>query len=150
MLAKQPIEQIQHAAQQQWEQHAEFKEYMSAVNPPMPKIDVVDFPHTLHEDGASRVIPFDLSQQLQTAYPATTPNLMANFIRVCEGTSLLTDAKASSQMFYVIRGKGRTQMQQGKPLSGNRGIYSPCPQFLMRCTAQQKILHFIGSLIAHC
>lgn len=113
MLAKQPIEQIQHAAQQQWEQHAEFKEYMSAVNPPMPKIDVVDFPHTLHEDGASRVIPFDLSQQLQTAYPATTPNLMANFIRVCEGTSLLTDAKASSQMFYVIRGKGRTQMQQG-------------------------------------
>jgi gentisate 1,2-dioxygenase len=113
MLAKQPIEQVQQAPQQQWEQQADFKEYMSAVNPPMPKIEVVDFPHTLHAEGASRVIPFDLSEHLETAYPATTPNLMANFIRIIEGTSLVTDAKATSQMFYVIRGKGRTQMQQG-------------------------------------
>lgn len=112
-MFRQPIEHIQQAAAQQWEQQAQFKEYMSAVNPPMPKIDVLDFAHTLHEEGATRVIQFDLSERLQTSYPATTPNLMANFIRLCEGTSLRTDAKATSQMFYVIRGQGRTQMQHG-------------------------------------
>lgn len=113
MLSRQPIEQIQQQAQQQWQRHAEFKEYMSAVNPPMPKIDVSFFDHSLHQEGATRVIPFDLSQQLDTAYPASTPNLMANFIRLVEGTSLRTDAQATSQMFYVIKGSGRTQMQNG-------------------------------------
>lgn len=113
MHTRAPIEQFQQAAQQKWEQQADFKEYMSAVNPPMPKIDVVDFPHSLHEEGATRVIPFDLQQQLQTPYAATTPNLMANFVRIMDGTSIRTDAKATSQMFYVIRGQGRTQMQHG-------------------------------------
>lgn len=113
MMNRQPIEQVQQAAQQKWQHQAEFKEYMSAVNPPMPKIDVLSFPHTLHEDGATRIIPFDLKEQLQTNYDATTPNLMANFIRISDGTSIRTDAKATSQMFYVIRGKGRTQMQHG-------------------------------------
>ena len=112
-MFRQPIEQIQHVAQQQWEQQAQFKEYMSAVNPPMPKIDVLEFSHSLHEEGATRVIQFDLQYRLQTSYPATTPNLMANFIRICEGTSIRTDAKATSQMFYVIRGQGRSQMQHG-------------------------------------
>lgn len=113
MIEKQPIEQRQQVAQQQWEHQADFKEYMSAVNPPMPKIGVESFPSSLYAEGATRVIPFDLSAQLQTHYACTTPNLMANFIRICEGTSLRTDEKATSQMFYVIQGKGRTQMQHG-------------------------------------
>ncbi|WFE68473.1 hypothetical protein P8S54_09715 [Thiomicrospira sp. R3] len=113
MIERQPIEQQQQVAQQQWERQADFKEYMSAVNPPMPKIGVERFPNSLYAEGATRVIPFDLSAQLQTHYACTTPNLMANFIRICEGTSLRTDEKATSQMFYVIQGKGRTQMQHG-------------------------------------
>jgi gentisate 1,2-dioxygenase len=113
MLSRQPIEQIQQQSQQQWQRHAQFKEYMSAVNPPMPKIEVNFFDNTLHEQGATRVIPFDLSAQLETAYPASTPNLMANFIRILDGTSLRTDAQATSHMFYVIKGCGRTQMQNG-------------------------------------
>ena len=40
------VEQIQQVTQQQWEQQADFKEYMSAVNPSMPKIDVIDYPNT--------------------------------------------------------------------------------------------------------
>ncbi|WP_319379652.1 hypothetical protein [Thiomicrorhabdus sp.] len=107
------VEQIQEAAQQQWERHAQVKEYMSAVNPPMPKIDVVPYPSSLHESGATRIIPFDQAAQLQTAYPATTPNLMANYLRICSGDVLKTDANATSQFFYVIRGQGRTQMKHG-------------------------------------
>lgn len=107
------VEQVQQAAQQQWEQQADFKEYMSAVNPPMPKIEVVDYPSRLHEEGETRVISFDLSDQLSTQYPATSPNLLANYIRIRENETLKTAAKATSQMFYVIRGAGKTQMKHG-------------------------------------
>ncbi|WP_232023354.1 hypothetical protein [Thiomicrorhabdus aquaedulcis] len=107
------VEHIQEVAQQQWERQAEVKEYMSAVNPPMPKIAVTDYPSALHKTGGTAVIPFDLSKDLKTAYPATSPNLMANYIHICQGDTLKTDVGATSQVFYVIRGRGRTQMAQG-------------------------------------
>ena len=107
------IEQIQQAAQQQWETQAEVKEYMSAVNPPMPKIDVIDYPSTLHAEGPTRIIPFDLSKQLETQYPATSPNLMASYIKISQGDTIKTETAVTSQMFYVIRGSGRTQMKHG-------------------------------------
>jgi len=107
------IEQIQEASQQQWQHQAQVNEYMSAVNPPMPKIDVIDYPSSLHKEGKTRVIPFDLSESLETNYPATSPNLMANYLHIREGDNLKTDAKATSQVFYVIRGSGRTQMKNG-------------------------------------
>ena len=106
-------EQIQHVAQQQWEQQADFKEYMSAVNPNMPKIDVIDYPSSLHEQGETRFIPFDISEQLNMDYPATSPNLMAGYLRICKDDTIKTDAKATSQMFYIIRGSGKTQMKHG-------------------------------------
>ncbi|NPA71251.1 MAG: hypothetical protein GXO35_00350 [Gammaproteobacteria bacterium] len=107
------VEQIQEASQQQWEHQAQVKEYMSAVNPPMPKIDIVDYPSALHKGGETRIIPFDLSTTLETAYPATCPNLLASYLHICEGETLKTDAQATSQMFYIIRGRGRTQMKNG-------------------------------------
>lgn len=106
-------EQIQEATQQKWQHQAHVKEYMSAVNPPMPKIDVIAYPSSLHKGGDTRVIPFDLSKSLKTNCPASTPNLMASFLHICEGESLKTEAKATSQVFYVIRGSGRTQMKEG-------------------------------------
>ena len=106
-------QQIQEAAQQKWQAQAEFKEYMSAVNPPMPKIDVIAYESALHKDGDTRIIPFDLSKQIETNYPATSPNLLASFLRIKTNDCLKTDANASSQLFYVIRGKGRTQMKHG-------------------------------------
>lgn len=113
IVPKQVVEHRQEAAQQQWEAQADFKEYMSAVNPPMPKIDVVDFPASIHESGDTRIVPFDLSSVLDIQYPATTPNLMANFIKINPSHTLKTDASATSQMFFVIRGSGKTQMSEG-------------------------------------
>jgi len=107
------VEQIQEAAMQQWEHQAEVNEYMSAVNPPMPKIDVIDYPSALHKGGETRIIPFNLSAELETDYPATSPNLMASYIKISAGETLKTDAVVTSQMFYVIRGSGRTQMKHG-------------------------------------
>ena len=112
MIVNQPVEHREEI-RQQWEAQADFREYMSAVNPAMPKIDVVAFPASIHQKGPTKVTSFDLSNTLETSYPATTPNLMANFVRICKGEVLSTDAKATSQMFYVIQGAGRTQMTDG-------------------------------------
>lgn len=113
MISKPIVEQRQVASQQQWEAQADFKEYMSAVNPPMPKIEIEAFPASIHQQGPTKITPFDLSKSLGTDYPATSPNLMANFIRICQGDTLKTDAKVTSQMFYVINGSGKTQMSEG-------------------------------------
>ncbi len=107
-------EHIQEVAQQKWQHQAHVKEYMSAVNPPMPDIGVIAYPNHLHQAGhTTQIIPFDLSDTLKTNGPATSPNLMASFLRICEGDTLKTNAKATSQVFYVIRGAGRTQMKEG-------------------------------------
>ena len=84
----------------------------------------------LHQTGPTRVIPFDLSAHMAIPYAATSPNLMASFVRICENESLTTQvrtstlshrvneltcnacykiqATATSQAFYVIRGSGRS------------------------------------------
>lgn len=96
-----------------WSSASELREYMSASNPEMPRIEVKSFDSSLHLTGKTRIIPLDLSSDLKTAYPATTPNLMANFLRLCAGESLQTDTNATSEMFYVIRGSGTSETEWG-------------------------------------
>lgn len=39
----------------------------------------------------------------ETDYPATAPNLLANFVKIVSGKRLDTYANATSQAFYVLR-----------------------------------------------
>lgn len=58
--------------------------------------------------GPTRVIPFDLASQIGVDYAATSPNLLASFVRIVRGESVETTARATSQAFYVIRGSGES------------------------------------------
>lgn len=51
-------------------------------------------------------VPLDLSGALATAYPATTPNMLARYARVAAGESLSLSAQASGEAWYVLRGAG--------------------------------------------
>jgi hypothetical protein len=66
-------------------------------------IPVLGYDAELHSTGPTRLIPFDLSQELNISAPATTPNLLAHFIRICSEESISSQANATSQAFYVIR-----------------------------------------------
>mmetsp|Transcript_31062 Transcript_31062/g.53465 ORF Transcript_31062/g.53465 Transcript_31062/m.53465 type:complete len:457 (+) Transcript_31062:172-1542(+) len=81
-------------------------EYTSAANPAMKEIPVMFHPAEQHRSGPTRVIPFDLSKNIGVPYPCSSPNLMASFLRICKGEQLSTSARATSQAFYVITGKG--------------------------------------------
>eukprot|EP00854_Cymbomonas_tetramitiformis_P018444 gene18444-22009_t len=98
----------------EWESRATIFEYTSAANPDLPPVPVLVHPPQLHQEGPSRVVPFDLSSYLGVPYPCTGPNLMASFVRVLTGETVSTDAAATSQAFYVIRGSGTSQTEDGE------------------------------------
>eukprot|EP00747_Dinoflagellata_sp_TGD_P162424 gnl/TRDRNA2_/TRDRNA2_180016_c0_seq1.p1 gnl/TRDRNA2_/TRDRNA2_180016_c0~~gnl/TRDRNA2_/TRDRNA2_180016_c0_seq1.p1 ORF type:complete len:419 (+),score=29.66 gnl/TRDRNA2_/TRDRNA2_180016_c0_seq1:76-1257(+) len=98
-----------------WAHQATMYEYTSNANPPMAEIPVHVFPPTLHQQGATRVIPLDLKKELELDYSATAPNLLASFLRVQEGEELDSGVEwATSQSFYVIRGSGFSETRAGR------------------------------------
>lgn len=101
-------------AQHDQEADVRLYEYTSAADPHMAPIPVMIHPPELHQSGPTRIIPFDLSSQLRLDYPATSPNLMASYLRICKGDCLETNATATSQAFYVIRGSGKSSTEHGE------------------------------------
>ena len=90
-----------------------FFEYNQAADPigsgAIPPVPYAEFPAGLHEQGPTGVIPLDLSRQLGCPGPATSPSLCANFLHIRPGESLRVRPNASSQLYFVMRGRGRTQ-----------------------------------------
>jgi gentisate 1,2-dioxygenase len=53
------------------------------------------------------VIPLDLSVELGTAGPATSPGLAAHFVRIGAGEGVKAAARATSSLFFALSGGGR-------------------------------------------
>ncbi|WP_321964940.1 cupin domain-containing protein [Paraburkholderia sp. J7] len=89
---------------------AQYFEYTSSANPVgakfISRVPFHSFPPSLYADGATRVVPLDLSAELGCAGPATGPGLSASFLRINAGDALTLDPNATSQVFYVISGAG--------------------------------------------
>ncbi len=60
------------------------------------------------EGSATGLIPLDLSAELGTPFPATTPLILTRYARVRAGERLTTRFKASGELYYVVRGEGHT------------------------------------------
>jgi hypothetical protein len=108
---------------------AQYFDYSSASNPLLQKLIAPTPYHTftpefLHGDTAG-VLPLDLSAQLQCDYPATSPALLANFVRIINGT-VTTSAPATSQVFYVFEGRGHTEAF-GRTIPWEAGDYLAFP-----------------------
>jgi gentisate 1,2-dioxygenase len=98
-------------------QEAEIFEYSKAADPissgATPRTPIKMFPPELYAEGASRVVPLDLSKELKTSYPVTGPSVLANFVRIKAGESLATSSHSTSEFFYVIKGSGHTNTEKG-------------------------------------
>eukprot|EP00968_Pinguiococcus_pyrenoidosus_P028449 scaffold7863_cov277-Pinguiococcus_pyrenoidosus.AAC.6 len=112
-------------------------EYTSAANPEMTEVPVAALEPSTHEAGETRVIPFDLSKQLRVSYPATSPNLMASFLRINPNDTLPTKACATSQAFFVIRGSGSSATEFGTMRWGEGDL------FVLPSTAEE-VVHTAG------
>ena len=95
---------------------AEFFEYSQAANPIRPsltpRLPYRVFPASLHADGPTRAVSLDLSAELGCEGPATSPGLLASFLRIRAGESITLDPNATSQVFYVMRGMGGTAVDE--------------------------------------
>ena len=98
---------------QSWGESALSWEYHKAANPRLPAVPIRAFPASLHQAGNTAIIPLDLSVDLETPYLATTPNLLANYISITPGDAIRSRATSSSEVFYVMRGSGRTETEYG-------------------------------------
>ena len=98
-------------------QDAEIFEYSKAADPissgATPRIPVKQFSPELYAHGATHIVALDLSRELKTDYPVTGPGVLASFVRIKAGESIATSADATSEFFYVIRGKGYTETDEG-------------------------------------
>ncbi|MDT5328513.1 MAG: hypothetical protein QOF25_5665, partial [Mycobacterium sp.] len=94
-----------------WADDARYFEYSKAANPigsghtsPVP---ITSFGRQLYAGGPTRIIPLDLSNELNLKDgPATSPALVANFVRIQWGEQVETSPNATSQLYYVISGRG--------------------------------------------
>ncbi|MGH9615833.1 MAG: cupin [Acidobacteriaceae bacterium] len=118
------------AAEKSAEQNALLFEYSSAADPvssgSVPAIPYAEFPSDLYAAGPSRIIPLDLSQALKCPAPATTPSLASSFVRIQAGDTLETRANATSELFYVIRGKGASTAGD-EQIAWSRGEFFTLP-----------------------
>lgn len=109
-------------------------EYSSAANPSIDDIPIKTFGSKLYNTGRTHARKLDISMDLNTIYSATTPNLLANFIEINKEEILVTKEKSTSNLFYVIKGRGRTVVGK-KVISWKEGDVFVIPSY-------KEIKHF--------
>jgi gentisate 1,2-dioxygenase len=96
---------------EEWADDARYFEYSKAVNPigsgHAPQVPIVRFGPELYMDEPTGVVPLDLSKELGlTTGAATSPALLANFVRIRAGEQIDSNPNATSQLYYVLYGRG--------------------------------------------
>jgi gentisate 1,2-dioxygenase len=94
-----------------WTGDARYLEYTAAANPigtghtsPVP---AARFSRDLYADAPTGIVPLDLSADLGiSSGPATSPGLLASFIRIRSGERVSTSPNATSQLYYALEGRG--------------------------------------------
>jgi gentisate 1,2-dioxygenase len=94
-----------------WAEDARYFEYSQAANPigsgHTSKVPIKAFSGDLYAEGPTRIIPLDLSHELGVSSgPATSPALVAHFVRIRAAEQIATNPNATSQLYYVICGWG--------------------------------------------
>ncbi len=131
------------SANELWMQQVVSWEYSAAATPDLNDVPIQPFPASLHEQGETRVIALDLSKELGTAYLATAPNLLASYIRINPGESIRTAVAATSEVFFVMRGSGRTETEEGTIVWKQGDAFTlPCNQGLEHFADEDSALYW--------
>lgn len=138
-------------------EQAQFFSYGEAADPIRSGLtELVPYrcfsPDFFQEPG-SAVLPLDLSDALGCSGPATGPSLCANFIRLDQG-ELRTAAVATSQLFFVADGRGKTTAcgqrfawSKGDMLvlpAGGDAIHTSCDRAAMYWVHDAPLLRHLG------
>ncbi|MDH3713572.1 MAG: cupin domain-containing protein [Gammaproteobacteria bacterium] len=77
----------------------------------VPSVQFVDErDRAFDADAPTGLIDMDLSEALETPYPATTPLILSRYARIRAGETLDIDVRASAQLYCVLTGRGTTRI----------------------------------------
>jgi gentisate 1,2-dioxygenase len=94
---------------------ARFLPVEEGFNISRPALEACSFDSELSSafdrDAASGFTLLDKSNMLSTPFPATSPLLLAKFLRLNRGDCLFAQANASGEIYYVVCGSGHTEWE---------------------------------------
>ena len=77
--------------------------------PSVPRHQFLNERHRAFDpEGKTGLIELDISDQLETAYPATIPAILARYIRINTGDKIDHSFIASGEVYYVLAGDGES------------------------------------------
>lgn len=114
-----------------WADDARYFEYSKAANPIgsgyAPQVPIKRFGPEIYSDAPTGVVPLDLSEALGIKTgAATSPALLANFVRIRAGEQVDTSPNATSQLFYVLYGRGFAAVN-GRLVKWEKGDFLTLP-----------------------
>jgi len=126
-----------------WQQQVQNWEYTSAATPDLKAIQFQCFPASLHQTNKTAIIPLDTSLHLGTNYPATSPNLLANYVHICATDTIQTKVKASSEVFYIMQGSGKSIFEDGI-IEWQQGdaFTLPCNQGVVHQASSDSVMYW--------
>ena len=100
-------------ATEDWAGDARWYEYSEAADPIgsglIPPVAMASFGPEHHPSGTG-VAPLDLSAELDVPWPATSPGLLAAFVRIAAGDDLDLPTSGTSELLFVLAGTGHTEV----------------------------------------
>src|ERR1700757_5181825 len=143
-----------------WAEDARYFEYSKAANPigsgHAPQVPIRQFSPEMYLDQPTGVIPLDLSRELGIKTgAATSPALLANFLRVRAGEQIDTAVNATSQLYYVLYGRGfaavnglLVKFEKGDFLTlpaGARSVFYADAETAMYWVHDAPLLRYLGA-----
>jgi gentisate 1,2-dioxygenase len=114
-----------------WTADARYYEYSKAANPigsgHTTAMPLTRFSRELYAGARTGIIPLDLSKDLRISHgPATSPGLLASFIKIRAGEQVGTSPNATSQLYYAIEGRGFAAVN-GRLIQWEKGDFLTLP-----------------------
>lgn len=127
-------------------------EYESSVNPDLLPVPYFSKNHRDCEYGFTKI---DLSKNYRVSFEATSPNLLAGFIKIRPNGNLLVlyteepnEWNANSHLFYLIRGKGEIIFdgKEGFNLEEREIVVSPYFQIvrIQNTTSDDLVFYYVN------
>jgi gentisate 1,2-dioxygenase len=143
-----------------WADDARYFEYSRAANPIgsgfTPKVPILRFGPEMYQDEPTGIVPLDLSKELGIKTgEATSPALLANFVRIRAGEQIDTAVNATSQLYYVLYGWGfaavngkLVRFEKGDFLTlpaGSRAVFYADAETAMYWVHDAPLLRYLGA-----
>ena len=129
---------------------AEYYEYSTAASINLPSIPICSWEVSPKVNTTEEIV-LDLSKDLKTLYPTTSPNLCASFLYIKKNDTIFLQRNATSSIFYVVSGGGCFES-----IKWNQGdiFTSPMGKIKLKADADSvlysihdgSLLHYLGAV----